>query len=78
MTVDGTNMLSYSGVKMAQDWTKYFRPLVKTRKVFAVVRIGIKDSKGKVKFLWCDARDLSIASTLKGLGETKCIGDLIF
>lgn len=77
MTVDQVQILPYNGVKLASDWTKYFKPVVNTRKVFAVVRIGIKDSKGKVKYLWCDARDLSTVTTLKGISAPKCIGDLI-
>lgn len=78
MTVEKTMILPYNGVKLAQDWTKYFRPVVNTRKVFAIVRIGIKDSKGKTKYLWCDARDISLVTNLKGIDTPRCIGELAY
>lgn len=78
LVIDGVKLLPYNGVKLAEDWTKYFRPIVNTRKVFAIARIGIKDSKGKVKYLWCDARDLSTVTTLKGIDTPTCIGLLAY
>lgn len=78
MTVDKTMILPYEGVKLSQDWTKYFRPIVNTRKVFAVVRVAIKDNKGLIKYLWVDARDISTVAGLKGVTEFKCIGELVF
>lgn len=59
MIVKEVKILPYNGIKLATDWTKYFRPVVNTRKVFALVRVGIKNNKGKTLFLWVDARDLS-------------------
>lgn len=77
MTVDGMQILPYDGIKLAEGWTKYFKPFVNTHKVFAIVRISLKDKTGKLKYLWVDAKDLSIATSLKGINEPKCIGDLI-
>lgn len=67
MLVDAVLLLPYNGVKLVTDWQKYFRPLVNTHKVFALVRIIIKAKNGSPKFLWCDARDLSTIETLKGI-----------
>jgi hypothetical protein len=77
LIVDQVKILPYEGAKLAEGWTKYFKPIVRTRQVFAIVRIGIKDNKGVIKYLWCDARDLSTATTLKGIDAPKCIGQLI-
>lgn len=65
LTVDGTLIFPYDGVKLAEDWTKYIRPIVATRKVFALVRVAVKAQSG-FKYLWVDARELSLASNLKG------------
>jgi hypothetical protein len=67
-TVTAVKILPYNGVKLAKDWTKYFRPVVSTRKVYAIVRFGLKDKAGKMRYMWCDARDLSLvtSSSLKG------------
>jgi hypothetical protein len=67
MLVDAVLLLPYNGVKLVTNWQKYFRPLVNTHKVFALVRIAIKAKNGSLKFLWCDARDLSTVETLKGV-----------
>ena len=77
MVVEQTKILPYNGIKLATDWTKYFKPIVNTRKVFAVVRISLKDNKGVMRYFWVDARDLSTITTLKGINAPKCIGDLI-
>lgn len=78
MTVMAVMLLPYDGIKLATDWTKFFRPIVSTRKVFAIVRIEILDNKKNKKYFWVDARDLSTHS-LKGLGNTpRCIGELAF
>lgn len=68
-------LLPYDGVKLAQDWTKYFRPVVSTRKVYAVVRIGIKNNQGKFLYFWVDARDLSLSN--KALKGVETINTLI-
>ena len=67
MRVDSFMLLPYEGIKFSTDWTKYFRPLVNTRKIFAVVRIIILNKQKQKKYLWVDARDLSLYDSLKGL-----------
>jgi hypothetical protein len=69
MIVDRTLLLPYDGIKLASDWTKYFRPLVNTHKVFAVVRVAILTKQKQQKYLWVDARDLSTYDSLKGLSS---------
>ena len=72
MKVIDVMLLPYDGVKLATDWMKYFRPLVNTHKVFALVRIEILDNKKNKKYFWVDARDLSTkAVPLKGLGSVS-------
>lgn len=72
MKVMAVMLLPYDGIKLATDWTKYFRPIVNTRKVFAIVRIEILDNKKNKKYFWVDARDLSTkATTLKGIGSVS-------
>lgn len=68
----------FEGVKEVNDWTKFFRPVVKTRKVFAAVAIllPLKDAKGnkKVIKLWADARLFRKgkgSNYLKGLDSAK-------
>lgn len=68
----------FEGVKEVNDWTKYFRPVVKTRKVFAAVAIllPLKDAKGNKKIikLWADARLFRKGkgnNYLKGLDSAK-------
>lgn len=78
MVVDSTMILPYSGIKLTADWTKYFKPLTNTRKVFAIVRVKIKKADGKTLFLWVDARELSKIVTLKGIEAPKCIGALAY
>ncbi len=70
LEVDAVQVLPYAGVKLATDWTKHFRPFVKTKKVYAIVRIKMKATDGTYKYLWVDARELSMAPTasVKGLG----------
>ncbi len=65
----------YEGIKVPEDWTKYFRPYVRTRKVFAAVAIvfPFTDSKGNkvYKTMWADARLFRKGvgtNYLKGLG----------
>ena len=73
LVVDAVMILPYNGAKFSKDWTKYFMPVVKTRKVFAIVRIGIKAKDNTTKYLWVDARELSkyTAPKLKGLGNVS-------
>jgi hypothetical protein len=77
MTVVETQILPYNGIKLAADWTKYFRPFVATRKVFAIVKVEIKNTNGSTSMAWCDARDLSTITTLKGLDKQNSIYHLI-
>lgn len=78
LTVKEVKLLPYDGAKFSKDWTKYFRPVVKTRKVFALVRVELTDKAGKKKLLWADAREFSKAAALKGLGDIKSIEQLIY
>lgn len=78
MVVDQVQLLPYDGIKLAEGWAKYIKPIVNTRKVFAVVRVGLKDNKGVMKYFWVDARELStVTKTLKGIDAPKCIGNFI-
>lgn len=77
MTVLETKLLPYNGIKLAADWTKYLRPFVSTRKVFAIVKVEIKSSAGATAQMWCDARDLSTITALKGLDTKDSIYHLI-
>jgi len=65
------------GIKESEDWTKYFRPYIRTRKVFAAIQIAAPtklDANGKVIgtiALWVDARNMRlIQKPLKGIGKT--------
>jgi len=69
--VNKTLILPYNGVKLAEGWTKYFRQVVSTRKVFAIVQIAMKDSKGITRYPWVNAVDLSTTQTLKGIEDTS-------
>jgi len=75
LEVDAVQTLPYAGVKLATDWTKMFRPFVKTKKVYAIVRVKIKATDGTFKYLWVDARELSkAASGVKGIGFVDLAG----
>lgn len=78
MIVDSTMILPYSGIKLTADWTKFFKPLTNTRKVFAIVRVKIQKADGKQLFLWVDARELSKITPLKGAAGLADIKYLIF
>ena len=73
LTVNAVKLLPYDGAKFSKDWTKYFRPVVKTRKVFALVRVELFDKNSKKRILWADAREFSKVTSLKGF----TISDLI-
>ncbi len=77
MIVDKVMTLPYDGAKFVTDWTKYIRPVVKTRKVFAIARIGIKAKDSTLKYLWVDARELSKITGLKGI-EGSTLTQLAF
>ena len=63
LIVKEVKLLPYNGIKLSTDWTKYFKPTVNTRKVFAVVSVFIKNKQGKMVSLWVDARELSRLKT---------------
>jgi len=68
--------VAYTGLKATENWQKFFRPYVKTRKVYAAVQIVlpmINQATGKKTHvtLWGDARLFRIGkgtNFLKGIG----------
>jgi len=74
-TVNAVKEVPFEGYKMTEGFQKYFVPVVKTRKVFAMVRIGfpmMKDGKQQTIYLWADAREFVQGKTpsVKGLSSS--------
>lgn len=78
LEVKAVTLLPYDGAKFSKDWTKYFRPVVRTRKVFALVQVVLINAKKERKTLWADAREFSKVSSLKGIDGLCDIKRLAF
>lgn len=64
--VTQTKELPLVGLQDAKGWTKYFRPMVLTRKVFAAIQINL-GTRTKPFLRWIDARDLVAVNAPKKL-----------
>lgn len=73
--------VDFNSFQLAEGWSKVFKPIVRTRKVFAAVQIELPlkaDANGvkRIVRLWADARQFRIGKGtaylkgLHGLGET--------